>query len=91
MELLVSVLTSGTDQTHHVYYDFTGGIKPHLLTEIDNHGMGALARIRLRSIHERIWWIKKTASHELLPDLPFSVNLIGEAEIVQSNFKITPD
>ena len=37
--------TTGDDlSTRHLYYDFTGGTKPHLLTETDNN-MGAVTRI----------------------------------------------
>ena len=74
------VLTHGTSETRHHYYDFTGGSKPHLLLEADNH-MGALTRLHYAP-STKFYLADKEAGNPWITRLPFPVNLVEKTEVI---------
>ncbi|MGD1859004.1 MAG: SpvB/TcaC N-terminal domain-containing protein [Leptolyngbyaceae cyanobacterium] len=71
--------SGGVDGQQH-YYDFTGGVKPHLLTEIDNH-MGAISRIYYAP-STYFYLADRRANRPWLTQLPFPVQLVERIEQV---------
>lgn len=74
------VFTYGTDKTYHVFYDFTGGIKPHLLTSVDNH-MGATYQIQYGT-STQFYLADQWAGRPWLTRLPFPVQVVERTEII---------
>ena len=74
------VLSYGTEEIQHQFYDFTGGVKPHLLTEIDNH-MGALIRIQYAP-STKFYLLDRKAGNPWLTQLPFPVQVVEKTEMI---------
>ncbi|MCG8419478.1 MAG: hypothetical protein MJE77_16225 [Proteobacteria bacterium] len=74
------VFTSGTDVVHHAFYDFSGGVKPYLLREIDNH-RGALTRIQYAP-STQFYLADRRAGTPWLNRLPFPVHVVEKTESV---------
>ncbi|MGC9503144.1 SpvB/TcaC N-terminal domain-containing protein [Baaleninema sp.] len=72
------VFSYGTQEIQHQFYDFTGGIKPHLLTEIDNH-RGALTRIQYAS-STKFYLRDRQLGNPWLTQLPFPVQVVEKTE-----------
>lgn len=72
------VFTSGTDPLRHQFYDFTGGVKPHLLIGIDNH-RGAVTRIRYAP-STQFYLADRRAGQPWISRLPFPVQLVEKTE-----------
>ncbi|NDY70683.1 hypothetical protein DO021_03330 [Desulfobacter hydrogenophilus] len=80
------------DQHAMHFLDFTGGVKPYLLTEMDNH-MGALTRVGYESS------IRFYLDDELVPGtrwktpLPFPVQVVSQVEVIDriSHGKLTTE
>lgn len=67
-------------RAHHQYYDFTGGVKPHLLTEVDNN-MGALTRVSYAP-STRFYLEDARAGRPWPTRLPFPVQVIEQVETI---------
>lgn len=74
------VLTSVDGDVQHLYYDFTGGVKPYLMTDIDNN-LGALTRIRYASSTE-FYFADKRAGRPWVTKLPFPVQVVERVESI---------
>ena len=74
------VFTSGTETVRHAFYDFTGGVKPYLLREIDNH-RGALTRIQYAP-STRFYLDDRLAGTPWLHRLPFPVHVVEKTESI---------
>lgn len=74
------VFTQGGVATSQQFYDFTGGVKPHLLTEIDNH-MGAINRIYYAP-STYFYLADRQANRPWLTRLPFPVQVVERIEQV---------
>ncbi|MEM1292718.1 MAG: SpvB/TcaC N-terminal domain-containing protein [Cyanobacteria bacterium P01_H01_bin.162] len=74
------VFRAGEVDGQQQYYDFTGGVKPHLLTEIDNH-MGAISRIYYAP-STYFYLADRRANRPWLTQLPFPVQLVERVEQV---------
>ena len=74
------VLTALTDDLtlDHRYYDFAQGIKPHLLTGVDNH-MGATTRIGY-SPSTKFYLADRKAGRPWVTRLPFPVQVVERIE-----------
>lgn len=64
----------------HSYYDFTGGVKPHLLVEIDNN-MGALTRITYAP-STKFYLEDRRAGRPWVTRLPFPVQVVEKVETI---------
>ena len=64
----------------HQYYDFTGGVKPYLLTGVDNN-MGATTVIRY-SPSTRFYLADKAAGRPWMTRLPFPVQVVEQIETI---------
>lgn len=74
------VLTSVQDEVQHVYYDFTSGVKPYLLTDIDNN-LGNLTRIGYAS-STAFYFADKDAGRPWVTRLPFPVQVVERIESI---------
>jgi RHS repeat-associated protein len=64
----------------HDYYDFTGGVKPHLLIELTNN-LGATTRIKYCS-STKFYLEDEKAGKPWISMLPFPVHLIEKTETI---------
>ncbi|HVG21204.1 MAG TPA: SpvB/TcaC N-terminal domain-containing protein, partial [Blastocatellia bacterium] len=64
----------------HTYYDFTGGVKPHMLVEVDNN-MGAVTRVRYAP-STRFYLEDRKAGRPWLTRLPFPVQVVEKVEAI---------
>jgi RHS repeat-associated protein len=67
-------------RTHHMYYDFTGGVKPHLLVEADNN-MGAVTRVHYAP-STRFYLEDQKAGRPWITRLPFPVQVVEKVEAI---------
>jgi RHS repeat-associated protein len=72
------VFSAGVEQMRHQFIDFSGGTKPHLLVEVDNH-LGALTRLRYAP-STRFYLDDQRAGRPWLSRLPFPVNVVEQVE-----------
>jgi RHS repeat-associated protein len=79
--VLWSTEANGLARHHMFFLDFTGGIKPYLLNETDNH-MGALTRVQYRpSTAYYLEDAQRPATRWQTP-LPFPVQVVACVEVV---------
>ncbi|HMQ52011.1 MAG TPA: SpvB/TcaC N-terminal domain-containing protein [Anaerolineae bacterium] len=71
---------AGYPGVRHDYYDFTGGIKPHLLIELTDN-MGATTRVKYAS-STRFYLEDEQAGKPWISRLPFPVHVIEKTETV---------
>ena len=74
------VFSTGTDAVRHAFYDFSGGVKPYLLRQIDN-GRGALTRIQYAP-STKFYLADREAGAPWLSRLPFPVHVVERTESV---------
>lgn len=75
------ITTTGNDlRTRHLYYDFTGGTKPHLLVEVDNN-LGAVTRIHYAP-STRFYLEDQKAGRPWVTRLPFPVQVVEKIEVI---------
>ena len=79
--VLWSTEASGLARDRMFFLDFTGGIKPYLLGEIDNH-MGALTRVQYRSSTAYYLEDAKRPATRWQTPLPFPVQVVACVEVV---------
>jgi RHS repeat-associated protein len=81
--LLLSRVSTGSGLPQLRFLDFTGDVKPHLLTEVDNH-LGALTRVRYRPSTGE--YLRDDAQHATRwrTPLPFPVQVVSQVEIVDA-------
>ncbi|MEB3359019.1 MAG: SpvB/TcaC N-terminal domain-containing protein [Synechococcales bacterium] len=72
------IFSGGTTALHHEFYDFTGGIKPHLLTTINNH-RGAVTRLQYAP-STQFYLADQRAGDPWISRLPFPVQVLEKTE-----------
>ena len=90
--ILWSSDAQGNGRPHMYFLDFTGGAKPYLLHEMDNH-MGAVTKVRYApSTHEYLRDQAKPATRWRTP-LPFPVQVVAGVEVIDeiSKGKLTTE
>jgi RHS repeat-associated protein len=77
---------------HMMFLDFTGGMKPYLLSEMDNH-MGAVTRVHYRPSTSYYLEDQKTVDRRWRTTLPFPVQVVAKVEAVDeiSRGKLTTE
>ena len=77
---------------HYYFLDFTGGIKPYLLTEMDNR-LGALTRVHYESSIRFYLQDEKRAKTRWQSTLPFPVQVVSRVESIDqiSKGKLTTE
>lgn len=68
---------------NYYFLDFTGGTKPYLLNEMDNH-MGALTRVEYRPSTEYYLQDQKRLETRWKTSLPFPVQVVAAVEVVDT-------
>ncbi|MDF9817010.1 SpvB/TcaC N-terminal domain-containing protein [Streptomyces sp. SPB162] len=82
--LLLSPDADGSGRTHLRFLDFAGGVKPHLLTAMDNH-LGATTRVTYTpSTREHLRDQRNPATRRRTP-LPFPVHLVSHVEVADAH------
>ncbi len=69
----------GSGRDRFFYFDFTGGVKPYLLQEMDNH-MGALTRVEYSSSIR--YYLKDKGAWQTT--LPFPVLVVARVEVLDA-------
>ena len=83
---------TGLNRHRMMFLDFTGGVKPYVLNEMDNH-MGAVTRVEYKSsTHYFLEDQKKPATRWRTP-LPFPVQVVARVEVMDeiSKGKLTTE
>jgi len=84
---------AGTLGRHHMYFlDFTGGVKPYLLSEMNNH-MGAVTRVEYSSSTRFYLEDEKRPETRWKTPLPFPVQVVSRVEVIDeiSQGKLTTE
>ncbi|MDT7827138.1 SpvB/TcaC N-terminal domain-containing protein [Pricia sp. S334] len=79
-------------RNHYYYLDFTGGIKPYLLTTMDNR-IGALTRVTYESSTRFYVEDEKRSETRWQSTLPFPVQVVNKVEVIDriSKGKLTTE
>ncbi len=77
--LLWSADASGNGRPHMFFLDFTGGVKPYLLHEMDNH-LGATTRVEYRP-STRFYLEDRARRQPWRTSLPFPVQVVAHVEV----------
>lgn len=77
---------------HLMYLDFTGSIKPYLLTEMDNH-LGAITRVHYQPSTQFYLRDEKARATRWRTPLPFPVQVVAKVEAIDaiSNGRLTTE
>ncbi len=77
---------------HYFFFDFTGGVKSYLLTEMDNH-IGAVTKVAYASSTGEYLRDQADTSLQWRTPLPFSVQVVARVEVIDaiSGGKLTTD
>ena len=78
--VLWSADATGDGRPHMFFLDFTGGVKPYLLTEMDNH-MGATTEVEYRP-STRFYLEDKARREPWKTSLPFPVQVVARVEVI---------
>ena len=78
--LLFSRAADGTAHSGWRFLDFTGGVKPHLLTAVDNH-LGATTTVTYRPSTEEFLRDAATPTTRWRTTLPFGVHVVSRVEV----------
>jgi RHS repeat-associated protein len=70
-------------RTHLSFLDFTGGIKPYLLHEMDNH-LGALTRVAYAPSTQFYLEDEKRPETRWQTSLPFPVHVVARVEVIDA-------
>ena len=65
------------------FLDFTGGVKPYLLNEMDNH-IGAVTRVRVRALHPLLPGGRAAPETRWKTPLPFPVQVVARVEVIDA-------
>jgi RHS repeat-associated protein len=90
--VLWSADAGGLSRQSMFFLDFTGGVKPYLLNEMDNH-MGALTRVGYRPSIQFYLEDEKRPETRWKTPLPFPVQVVAKVEVIDqiSNGKLTTE
>jgi hypothetical protein len=90
--VLWSADAGGLSRQSMFFLDFTGGVKPYLLNEMDNH-MGALTRVGYRSSISFYLEDEQNPETRWKTPLPFPVQVVAKVEVIDqiSNGKLTTE
>lgn len=82
----------GQSRYHYHFLDFTGGVKPYLLTEMNNN-MGALTKVAYRSSIQYYLEDEKRLETRWKTTLPFPVQTVSRVEVIDqiSQGKLTTE
>jgi RHS repeat-associated protein len=88
--VLWSADAGGLSRQSMFFLDFTGGVKPYLLNEMDNH-MGSLTRVGYRPSIQFYLEDEKLPETRWKTPLPFPVQVVAKVEVIDqiSNGKLT--
>jgi len=88
--VLWSADAGGLSRQSMFFLDFTGGVKPYLLNEMDNH-MGSLTRVGYQSSIQFYLEDEKRPEARWKTPLPFPVQVVAKVEVIDqiSNGKLT--
>ena len=88
--VLWSADAGGLSRQSMFFLDFTGGVKPYLLNEMDNH-MGSLTRVGYRPSTQFYLEDEKRPETRWKTPLPFPVQVVAKVEVIDqiSNGKLT--
>ncbi len=81
--LLYSRAADGSGRPHLRFLDLTGGVKPHLLTEMDNH-LGALTRVTYQPSTAEYLRDQAQAASRWRTTLPFPVHVVARVEVTDA-------
>ena len=83
---------NGLSRQNMFFLDFTGGLKPYLLAEMDNH-MGALTRVRYKPSVSFYLEDQKRSETQWKTSLPFPVQVVARVEVIDeiSKGKLTTE
>ncbi len=81
-----------TPRDHHFFLDFTGGVKPYVLNQMNNH-MGALTQVKYRSSIEEYLRDQAQPETRWKTTLPFPVQVVSCVEVIDelSGGKLTTE
>ncbi len=90
--VLWSADTGGVSRQPMFFLDFTGGVKPYLLTEMDNH-LGSLTRVGYASSVTFYLEDEKRPATRWQTTLPFPVQVVAKVEVIDhlSRGKLTTE
>src|SRR5262249_23652293 len=90
--VLWSAAFGGLSREHLFFLDFTGGIKPYVLNEMDNH-MGAVTRVGYAPSTVFYLEDEKRPETRWKTPLPFPVQVVVRVEVIDalSNGKLTTE
>jgi RHS repeat-associated protein len=90
--VLWSTDVNGLSRQNLFFLDFTGGIKPYLLDEMDNH-MGALTRVQYKSSTNFYLEDQSGPETRWKTPLPFPVQVVARVEVIDeiSKGKLTTE
>jgi RHS repeat-associated protein len=90
--ILWSTDASGRSRDHLFFLDFTGGVKPYLLNEMDNH-MGAVTRVAYAPSTRFYLEDEKHPASRWQTPLPFPVQVVARVEVIDqlSQGKLTTE
>jgi RHS repeat-associated protein len=90
--LLWSADANGRSRPHMFFLDFTGGIKPYLLQEMDNH-MGAVTKVAYTSSTQFYLQDEQRPETRWNTPLPFPVQVVARVEVIDvlSKGKLTTE
>ena len=81
--VLWSAEASGLSRANMFFLDFTGGTKPYVLNEMDNH-MGALTRVAYAPSTRFYLQDEKRLETQWKTPLPFPVQVVARVEVIDS-------
>ena len=79
--ILWSTNATGQVRAHLFFLDFTGGVKPYLLNQMDNH-MGSVTRIAYAPSTQFYLADEKRPSSRWKTPLPFPVQVVARVEVI---------
>jgi RHS repeat-associated protein len=81
-----------SQREHYFFLDFTGGVKPYLLDEMDNH-MGAVTRVEYKPSTSFYLEDQKRPKTRWRTPLPFPVQVVARVEVIDeiSGGKLTTE
>jgi hypothetical protein len=81
--VLWSADTNGLSRANLFFLDFTGGVKPYLLSEMDNH-MGAVTRIEYAPSTQFYLEDEKRPEMRWKTPLPLPVQVVAKVEVIDA-------
>src|SRR5204862_3653557 len=81
--VLFSRAADGSGRPHLRFLDLTGGLKPHLLTRMDNH-LGALTRVTYRPSTAEYLRDQAHPATRWRTTVPFPVHVVSHVEVTDA-------